>query len=51
MMIQAGLYVKGSDAQVDAAIKVWPALDAFLAQSAPDTGIAGSFERLAQCLQ
>ena len=51
MMIQAGLYVKGSDVQVDAAIKVWPALDAFLAQSAPESGIAGSFERLAQCLQ
>ena len=50
MMIQAGLYVKGSDALVDTAIKVWPALDAFLAESAPDTGLVGSFERLAQSL-
>lgn len=49
MMIQAGLYAKGSDPQVDAAIRVWPALDAFLAEDAPD-GIAGSFRRLAACL-
>ena len=51
MMIQAGLYVKGSDPLVDIAIKVWPALDAFLAESAPTTGIAGSFERLGVSLQ
>ena len=51
MMIQAGLYVNGSDALVDTAIKVWPALDAFLAESAPETGVAGSFERLAKALQ
>jgi flagellum-specific ATP synthase len=51
MMIQAGLYVKGSDPQVDTAIKVWPALDAFLAEPAPETGIAGSFERLGEALQ
>jgi flagellum-specific ATP synthase len=46
MMIQAGLYAKGSDAMVDRAIKIWPALDAFLAENAPIEGIAGSFERL-----
>jgi flagellum-specific ATP synthase len=51
MMIQAGLYVKGSDPQVDMAVKVWPALDAFLAESAPETGIAGSFERLGEALR
>ena len=51
MMIQAGLYVKGTDPQVDTAIKVWPALDAFLAESAPETGIEGSFARLGECLQ
>ncbi|MDT8857993.1 FliI/YscN family ATPase [Paracoccaceae bacterium Fryx2] len=49
MMIQAGLYAKGSDPLVDAAIRVWPALDAFLAEDAPD-GVAGSFRRLAACL-
>lgn len=49
LMIQAGLYAKGSDPQVDAAIRVWPALDAFLAEDAPD-GIVGSFRRLAACL-
>ncbi len=49
LMIQAGLYARGSDAAVDAAIRVWPALDAFLAEPAHD-GIAGSFARLAACL-
>ncbi|MGQ0564902.1 MAG: FliI/YscN family ATPase [Gemmobacter sp.] len=49
LMIQAGLYARGSDAAVDAAIRVWPALDAFLAEPA-DAGIAGSFARLAACL-
>ena len=51
MMIQAGLYVKGSDPLVDAAVKIWPALDAFLAEASPATGISGSFERLGQSLQ
>lgn len=45
MMIQAGLYAKGSDPMVDAAIRVWPALDAFLAEDARD-GVSGSFKRL-----
>ena len=49
MMIQAGLYTTGSDALVDAAIKVWPALDGFLAQDAPE-GINESFQRLDKCL-
>jgi len=51
MMIQAGLYVRGSDPQVDLAIKVWPALDAFLAEDAPSDGIAGSFRRLEAALK
>jgi flagellum-specific ATP synthase len=51
MMIQAGLYVKGSDAQVDSAIKVWPALDAFIAEAAPANGIEGSFQMLAASLK
>jgi flagellum-specific ATP synthase len=50
LMIQAGLYAKGSDAQVDEAIKVWPALDGFLAEMAPEDGIDGSFQRLMTCL-
>jgi flagellum-specific ATP synthase len=50
MMIQAGLYQKGSDSLVDQAIKVWPMLDSFLAEDAPKTGIEGSFDRLAKCL-
>ncbi len=50
MMVQAGLYAKGSDPVVDAAIKVWPALDAFLAEDAPADGVPGSFRRLAAAL-
>lgn len=50
MMIQAGLYAKGSDPLVDAAIKVWPVLDGFLAENAPLEGIAGSFSRLAAAM-
>jgi flagellum-specific ATP synthase len=50
MMIQAGLYAKGSDTLVDAAIRVWPALDGFLAEDATD-GVTGSFHRLAACLR
>ena len=46
MMIQAGLYAKGSDPLIDAAMRVWPALDAFLAEDAPREGIDGSVSRL-----
>jgi flagellum-specific ATP synthase len=46
MMIQAGLYAKGSDPMVDRAIRIWPALDAFLAEPALPEGIAASFARL-----
>jgi len=49
MMIQAGLYTKGSDAGIDAAIHAWPQLDKFLAQSEfGDT--AASFLRLTDCV-
>lgn len=51
MMIQAGLYAKGSDPTIDAAMRVWPALDAFLAEDAPADGVAGSFRRLVAVLQ
>lgn len=50
MMIQAGLYARGSDPQIDLAVKVWPALDGFLAEDAPADGIGGSFRRLASAL-
>ena len=49
MMIQAGLYAAGSDPLVDAAIRVWPQLDAFLAEMEPD-GISASFARLTDIL-
>jgi flagellum-specific ATP synthase len=49
MMIRAGLYAKGSDPVVDEAIRIWPALDAFLAEDAPG-GVPASFARLAECL-
>jgi flagellum-specific ATP synthase len=51
MMVQAGLYTKGSDAAIDAAIKIWPSLDAFLAEDAPSDGVTGSFRRLAAVLE
>ncbi|PWE32367.1 hypothetical protein DDZ14_09860 [Maritimibacter sp. 55A14] len=49
-MIQAGLYDPGSDAAIDEAIRLWPGLDAFLSEDAPD-GIAGSFARLESLLE
>ena len=50
MMIQAGLYAKGSDPMVDAAIAVWDELDGFLAKDAPKEGVAGSFIALQKAL-
>ncbi|WP_299501250.1 FliI/YscN family ATPase [uncultured Roseobacter sp.] len=32
MMIRAGLYSAGSDPEIDAAVQIWPELDAFLAK-------------------
>lgn len=49
LMIQAGLYAAGSDPLIDRAIRVWPELDAFLAEDASN-GIEGSFQRLSTCL-
>jgi len=49
MMVQAGLYAAGSDAQVDAALRAWPRLEAFLA-SAATGGIRESFAQLAGIL-
>lgn len=48
-MIQAGLYAPGTDPMIDEAIRIWPALDAFLAEDAPE-GVADSFSKLANCL-
>jgi flagellum-specific ATP synthase len=50
LMIQAGLYAAGSDPVIDRAIRLWPALDAFLAETAPAGGPEASFERLRACL-
>lgn len=49
MMIQAGLYVAGSDQLVDAAIECYPKLDAFLAEDEWDNTEA-SFRRLGNCM-
>lgn len=50
LMIQSGLYAPGSDPEVDAAVAVWPALDAFIAQPSPD-GPEGAFKSLARALR
>lgn len=50
MMIQAGLYEKGTDPLVDRAIQVWPRLDGFVGEAAKG-GVKQSFARLAQCLE
>jgi flagellum-specific ATP synthase len=45
LMVQAGLYAPGSDPVVDAAVAVWPGLDAFFA--APGAGgLSESFSQL-----
>ena len=49
MMIQAGLYAKGSDPVLDAAIEAWPKLDAFLAEDEWENTQA-SFRRLGGCM-
>lgn len=49
VMIQAGLYTAGTDPDIDAAIRVWAALDQFLAETEPKN-TANSFDRLSACL-
>ena len=51
LMIQAGLYAAGSDPVIDQAIRLWSAIDAFLAEAAPVGGAEASFDRLRNCLQ
>jgi len=50
MMVQAGLYSKGTDPVLDLAIESWPKLDRFLAEDEWDSTQA-SFQRLASCLE
>lgn len=49
-MIKAGLYAEGSDPDLDQAMRVWPELDAFLAE--PETiSTQNSFDRLSLILR
>ena len=48
-MIQSGLYSAGADPELDAAIALWPALDAFIGQPSPG-GVDGSFQALRAAL-
>jgi len=50
LMVQSGLYAAGSDPLTDRAIRLYPALDAFLAEAAPQGGIQAGFVRLAGIL-
>lgn len=45
VMIRAGLYTQGADPDLDQAVALWPELDQFLAQKAPQ-GCAHSFQQL-----
>lgn len=49
LMIRSGLYVPGSDPLVDAAVRVWAPLDAFLSEDGCGA-VDASFARLAQIL-
>jgi flagellum-specific ATP synthase len=49
MMVQAGLYAKGSDPMTDAAVAAWPRLDAFMAEPSR-ASIADSFAALEDIL-
>lgn len=49
-MIKAGLYAEGTDAEIDQALRIWDALDAYLAE--PETlSVQNSFDRLALILR
>jgi flagellum-specific ATP synthase len=50
MMIQSGLYVTGSNAEIDDAVRVWPRLDRFASLASHD-GIAASFTALKNCFE
>lgn len=50
LMIQSGLYAKGSDAQIDEAVACHGALDAFVAAPSPQ-GVDAAFFKLRQALK
>lgn len=50
LMIQSGLYAKGSDAKIDEAVACHDALDAFVAASSPQ-GVDAAFFKLRQALK
>ena len=50
VMIEAGLYTRGADTELDRAVDLWPDLDAFVGRTESDD-IAGSFDRLALILR
>ena len=50
-MIQAGLYQPGADPRLDKAVRVCPAIDAFLAEVTRPAGTRAGFERLAAILR
>ena len=49
LMIRAGLYAPGSDQKLDEAVRLFPRLDAFVAEAGP-AGCADSFRRLGEVL-
>jgi len=49
-MVQAGLYEAGADPVLDEAVRLWPALDRFLARISRPAGSAASFAELARIL-
>jgi flagellum-specific ATP synthase len=49
LMVQSGLYAAGSDALVDRAVRLFPAIDAFMSEDAPE-GPSGAFGRLSTLL-
>lgn len=49
LMLQAGLYAEGNDPVSDAAVRLWPRLDAFLAE--PSKGQAEAFAALEAILE
>jgi len=49
-MIRAGLYAEGSDPELDQAIRVYPELDAFLAESEA-VSIQNSYDKLSLILR
>ncbi|MFV0292514.1 MAG: FliI/YscN family ATPase [Paracoccus sp. (in: a-proteobacteria)] len=50
LMIKAGLYVTGSDPNLDEAVRLYPALDTFVTRHSPD-GCTASFAMLADALR